>query len=121
METIQSNTESAMSSSIILTENAARKVLEIRQEEEIEKDLALRASVIGGGCAGLSYDLSFEEKSTLDKEFSLHGVRIVVDQMSLMYLRGVEIDYVEAFPRSGFKFNNPNVKNTCGCGSSFGV
>ena len=104
-----------------ITELAAQKVSEIRSAEEIEDELALRLRVVGGGCAGFSYDLYFDEKTPMDKEFTVHGVRVVVDQMSLMYLMGTTIDYVEGLQGAGFKFNNPNVKATCGCGSSFAV
>ena len=104
-----------------ITPLAAEKVLEIRNAEEIEDELALRLRVVGGGCAGFSYDLYFDEKTPMDKEFTVHGVRVVVDQMSLMYLLGTTIDYIEGLQGAGFKFNNPNVKATCGCGSSFSV
>ena len=106
---------------VILTELAAEKVLEARKSEGIDEDLGLRVRVVGGGCAGFSYDLYFDKKSDMDKEFTIHGVRVVVDQMSLMYLVGTEIDYVEGLGGAGFKFNNPNVTSTCGCGSSFAV
>lgn len=102
-----------------ITELAAEKVREIRAAEEIEEELALRLRVVGGGCAGFSYDLYFDEKAETDKEYTLHGVRVVVDQMSLMYLLGTTIDYVDSLQGAGFKFNNPNVTATCGCGSSF--
>jgi iron-sulfur cluster insertion protein len=104
-----------------ITPLAAEKVLEIRKAEEIENELSLRLRVVGGGCAGFSYDLYFDEKTPMDKEFSIHDVHVVVDQMSLMYLLGTTIDYVEGLQGAGFKFNNPNVKATCGCGSSFSV
>lgn len=104
-----------------ITPLAAQKVLEIREAETIEDELALRLRVVGGGCAGFSYDLYFDEKTAMDKEYSIHGVRVIVDQMSLMYLIGTTIDYVEGLQGAGFKFNNPNVKATCGCGSSFSV
>jgi len=102
-----------------LTPLAAQKVNEIRAAEAIEADMALRVRVVGGGCAGFSYDLYFDAKTEMDKEYTIHGVRVVVDQMSLMYLIGTEVDYVEGLQGAGFKFNNPNVKATCGCGSSF--
>ncbi len=102
-----------------LTPLAAQKVQEIRAAEAIEADMALRVRVVGGGCAGFSYDLYFDSKTEMDKEYTIHGVRVVVDQMSLMYLIGTEVDYVEGLQGAGFKFNNPNVKSTCGCGSSF--
>jgi iron-sulfur cluster insertion protein len=106
-----------------LTALAAEKVVEIRNEEgdDIAPDMALRIRVLGGGCSGFSYDLYFDEKTALDREFSHHGVRMVVDEMSLMYLYGTEVDYVDGLSGAGFKFENPNVKSTCGCGSSFAV
>jgi iron-sulfur cluster insertion protein len=100
---------------------AAEKVLEIREAEAIEDNMSLRLRVVGGGCAGFSYDLYFDEPTPMDKRFAINQVDIVVDQMSLMYLVGTEIDYVEGLAGAGFKFNNPNVKSTCGCGSSFGM
>jgi iron-sulfur cluster assembly accessory protein len=104
-----------------LTPLAVTKVREIRDAEGIEATMGLRLRVVGGGCAGFSYDLYFDDKTDVDREFMLDGVRIVVDEMSLMYLVGIEIDYVEGLSGAGFKFNNPNVKSTCGCGSSFAV
>ena len=103
-----------------LTGLAAEKVSEIREAEDIESDLRLRLRVLGGGCAGFSYDLYFDEKQSFDREFTLHGVDVIIDEMSLMYLVGTTIDYVEGLAGAGFKFENPNVKSTCGCGSSFG-
>lgn len=102
-----------------LTEKAAEKVKEIRQAEGIEEAMALRLRVVGGGCSGFAYDLYFDAPQDADKKFDSHGVQLVVDQMSLMYLMGTEVDYVEGLHGAGFKFQNPNVKATCGCGSSF--
>ena len=104
-----------------ITPTAAVKVNEIRQAEGIETNMALRLRVVGGGCAGFSYDLYFDEPAEVDRQFEVQGVKCVVDEMSLMYLVGTEIDYVEGLQGAGFKFNNPNVKTTCGCGSSFSV
>jgi iron-sulfur cluster insertion protein len=106
---------------INLTERAAEKVSEIRAAENIEDSFGLRLRVVGGGCSGFSYDLYFDQSTAMDKQYDSHGVRLVVDQMSLQYLRGTEVDYVEGLQGAGFKFNNPNVKTTCGCGSSFSV
>jgi iron-sulfur cluster assembly accessory protein len=111
----------SLDSLVQLTRLAAEKVLEIRAAEAIEDDMALRLRVVGGGCSGFSYDLFFDEKTGMDRELTVHGVRMIVDEMSLMYLLGTEIDYVEGLAGAGFKFNNPNVKATCGCGSSFSV
>ena len=104
-----------------LTPIAATKVNEIRDAEQIEAEMGLRLRVVGGGCAGFSYDLYFDNPTEVDQQFEVQGVRVVVDEMSLMYLVGTEIDYVEGLQGAGFKFNNPNVKSTCGCGSSFSV
>jgi iron-sulfur cluster assembly accessory protein len=106
---------------VSLSRLAAEKVLEIRTAEGIEDEMALRLRVVGGGCSGFSYDLYFDGKNEMDRELESHGVRMVVDQMSLMYLVGTQIDYVEGLAGAGFKFQNPNVKSTCGCGSSFQV
>lgn len=108
-------------SMVLITPVAASKVNEIRQAEAIETTMALRLRVVGGGCAGFSYDLYFDEPAEVDRQFEIQGVKVVVDEMSLMYLVGTEIDYVEGLQGAGFKFNNPNVKSTCGCGSSFSV
>jgi iron-sulfur cluster insertion protein len=104
-----------------ITAVAAAKVNEIRDAEGIEPAMALRLRVVGGGCAGFSYDLYFDEPAEVDRQMEINGVRVVVDEMSLMYLVGTEIDYIEGLQGAGFKFNNPNVKTTCGCGSSFSV
>jgi iron-sulfur cluster insertion protein len=106
---------------VLITPVAAIKVNEIRDAEGIEGNMALRVRVVGGGCAGFSYDLYFDEPAEVDRQFEVGGVRCIVDEMSLMYLVGTEIDYVEGLQGAGFKFQNPNVKSTCGCGSSFSV
>lgn len=108
-------------SMVRLTAVAATKVNEIRGEESIEDSYALRLKVIGGGCSGFSYDLYFDQAGETDHHFESNGVKLICDQMSLMYLSGTEIDYVEGLHGAGFKFNNPQVKSTCGCGSSFSV
>jgi iron-sulfur cluster insertion protein len=106
---------------ISLSDKAAEKIVEIRGEENIEDSYALRLKVQGGGCSGFSYDLYFDQSQDMDRSFEVKGVKLICDQMSLMYLVGTEIDYVEGLHSAGFKFNNPNVKSTCGCGSSFSV
>lgn len=104
-----------------LTEVAAAKVREIAKEEGLE-DQGLRVQVKGGGCSGFQYDLYFDEKPTdMDIVCESRGVRIFIDPLSAQYLEGTEIDYVEGLTGAGFKFGNPNVKGTCGCGSSFSV
>ena len=104
---------------ITITEKAAAKVKEIAEAEALGGQ-GLRLRVIGGGCAGFSYDLYFEDQvGEMDEEFVSNGVKLYVDPLSFQYLESTEIDYVEGIHGSGFKFNNPNVKGTCGCGSSF--
>ena len=119
--TTTSGADPGIESMINITAIAAAKVNEIRAAEGIEPTMGLRLRVVGGGCAGFSYDLYFDEQTDVDRRFVVNGVNVVVDEMSLMYLAGTEIDYVEGLQGAGFKFNNPNVKSTCGCGSSFSV
>jgi len=104
-----------------LTEKAAEKVREIQAAEAIEPNYALRLRVVGGGCSGFSYDLYFDQITETDQTFESHGVKLVCDMMSVQYLAGTTVDYVEGLQGAGFKFGNPNVKSTCGCGSSFSV
>jgi iron-sulfur cluster assembly protein len=102
-----------------LTETAVSKVQEILEAQE-PKPAGLRISVVGGGCSGFTYSMAFENTpGMLDKTYQYGELRVFVDQASLLYLEGAEVDYVENLEGSGFKFNNPNVKSTCGCGSSF--
>jgi len=102
-----------------LTETAVSKVREILSTQE-PKPSGLRIAVVGGGCSGFSYSMAFENSpGMLDKTLNYDGLKVFIDQASLLYLDGAEVDYVESIEGSGFKFNNPNVKSTCGCGSSF--
>jgi iron-sulfur cluster assembly protein len=104
-----------------LTPTAVSKVKEIMAAQSPVPN-GLRVAVVGGGCSGFQYHMAFESNSNAtDKIYDFNGLQVFVDQMSLMYLGGVEIDYVETLEGAGFKFNNPNVKSTCGCGSSFSV
>jgi iron-sulfur cluster assembly protein len=104
---------------INLTPVAVGKVKEILEAQE-PKPSGLRISVVGGGCSGFSYSMAFENAAgMLDKTYDFEGLKVFVDQASMLYLDGAEVDYVETLEGSGFKFNNPNVKSTCGCGSSF--
>ena len=111
----------ALDTLVGLTPLAATKVNEIRDTEAIESEMGLRLRVVGGGCAGFSYDLYFDTPTEVDQQFEVQGVRVVVDEMSLMYLVGTQIDYVEGLQGAGFKFQNPNAKRSCSCGESFSV
>ena len=104
-----------------ITERAIGKVKEIMGSQDPSPS-GLRISVVGGGCSGFSYSMAFENTpNILDKTYTYGGLKIFVDQASLLYLDGAEVDFVETLEGSGFKFNNPQVKSTCGCGSSFQV
>ena len=104
---------------LTLTPRAATQVQSMhRGQPDAEK--RLRVFVEGGGCSGFSYSMSFENgPGMMDKVFEMGGLKVYVDATSLMYLAGANVDYVEGLEGAGFKFENPNVKSTCGCGSSF--
>jgi iron-sulfur cluster assembly accessory protein len=109
------------SAPITLTANAVAKVKEIMAQQN-PVPAGLRVGVVGGGCSGFSYSMQFENASGLmDKVFDMDGLKVFVDATSVMYLNGCIVDYVETLEGAGFKFENPNVKSTCGCGSSFSV
>ena len=108
---------------ITISPLALTKVIEMATSESIDlMKEGLRLRVIGGGCAGFSHDMYFEDKWSEMDEIIQHGdVKLIVDPLSYQYLEGTTIDYVENLYGSGFKFLNPNIKSTCGCGSSFSV
>lgn len=104
-----------------LTDTAVGKVREIMATQD-PLPAGLRIGVVGGGCSGFQYSMSFENQSgMMDKVFTFDGLKVFVDATSLMYLSGCTVDYVETLEAAGFKFENPNTKSTCGCGSSFSV
>jgi len=106
---------------ISLTPNAVSKVKEIMAQQN-PVPTGLRVGVVGGGCSGFSYSMAFENApGMMDKVFDMDGLKVYVDATSIMYLNGCIVDYVETLEGAGFKFENPNVKSTCGCGSSFSV
>src|SRR5919201_5310539 len=106
---------------VILTPTAVAKVKEIMAQQD-PAPAGLRIGVVGGGCSGFSYSMNFENSAgMMDKVFNFDDLKVFVDATSLMYLNGCVVDYVETLEAAGFKFENPNVKSTCGCGSSFSV
>ena len=110
------------SSSIVITEKAAKQVLQIMEENKIPNNYSLRIAVKGGGCSGFTYNLGFDgEEKDGDTLFKEKGLNIVVDGKSLFYLMGMELDFSDGLNGKGFIFNNPNANKTCGCGESFGV
>lgn len=104
---------------VSMTANAISKVKEIMAQQN-PVPAGLRVGVVGGGCSGFQYSMQFENGAgAMDKVFEYEGLKLFVDATSLMYLSGCVVDYVETLEGAGFKFENPNVKSTCGCGSSF--
>ncbi len=113
--------ETTKKAPISLTPTAIAKVKEI-MGQQTPVPAGLRVGVVGGGCSGFSYSMSFENASgMMDKVFDMDGLKVYVDATSVMYLNGCIVDYIETLEGAGFKFENPNVKSTCGCGSSFSV
>lgn len=108
-------------SDLIFTNNAAQKVKSLLSQEQ-NPNLNLRVYITGGGCAGFSYGFNFDEKiQEDDTQVENDGVKLLIDAMSIQYLEGSEIDYVEGLEGSRFVVNNPNATTTCGCGSSFSI
>ena len=106
---------------IQITETAAQKIKSLMTKQGIS-DGGLRVGVKGGGCSGLSYTFSWEREPRLgDEVFQEHGATIFVDKKSLLFLNGTTLDYDTALITKGFVFHNPNAKQTCGCGTSFGA
>jgi iron-sulfur cluster assembly accessory protein len=106
---------------LVLTPTAIAKVREIMATQD-PLPAGLRIGVVGGGCSGFQYSMAFENQGgMMDKVFNFDDLKVFVDATSLMYLNGCTVDYVETLEAAGFKFENPQVKSTCGCGSSFNV
>jgi iron-sulfur cluster assembly accessory protein len=106
---------------VTLTPAAIAKVKEIMAQQD-PMPAGLRLGVVGGGCSGFSYSMNFENSAgMMDKVLNFDELKVFVDATSLMYLQGCVVDYIETLEAAGFKFENPNVKSTCGCGSSFSV
>lgn len=107
---------------LALTENAARKILNLIQEEKTMTPLMFRIMISGGGCSGFQYGFSLDHKSNEDDHvFELNGVKVVVDEASLPLVEGAQIDYVEELIGASFVVKNPNASASCGCGNSFSI
>jgi iron-sulfur cluster assembly protein len=104
-----------------LTEKAATEVKRILEENKMEEGTVLRVGVAGGGCSGFSYSLQFDKSfdESVDSRFEFHGVPVVVDKKSALFLDGTTVDFYDGIEKRGFTFDNPNAVKTCGCGSSF--
>ena len=107
---------------ITVSDKAKEKVIKLKHDAQLDDTFRLRASVAGGGCSGLSYNLDFDDEvKPMDQEFEDKGVKVVVDMKSFLYLAGTELDFSDGLNGKGFFFNNPNASRTCGCGDSFSV
>lgn len=111
---------------VTLTDKAAEQLKSIMtsevENENLKTGAALRLMVVGGGCSGFSYKMGFDETiKDDDQAVEIKGVKVVVDEKSVLYLEGVEIDFHDGLMGKGFVFNNPNASGTCGCGESFSV
>jgi len=108
-----------------MTEKAVGVALKVMAEHYVNQKY-LRIGVVGGGCSGFQYSMKFEDKKIpLDKEYKFKSgqkvLKVLIDSASMVFLENCEVDYVETLESSGFKFNNINVKSTCGCGSSLSI
>ncbi len=118
----KSENEVLSEEAISVTEKAVKQVKRIKEENNIPEPSALRVSVKGGGCSGLTYQMGFDsEAKDGDTIIEKEGVKIVVDGKSLFYLSGTVLDFSDGLNGKGFTFKNPNAVKTCGCGESFGV
>ncbi len=106
---------------IELTERAAQEVKTIFEQNSLPAEKSyLRLGVKGGGCSGFSYALDLtENKNDSDEEWEVHGIKVICDPQSYVYLKGVSVDFKDEVMGRGFVFNNPNATSSCGCGSSF--
>lgn len=116
---IEQNQQSAIETSVItMTATAAEKVRELLKQEN-DPALGLRIFVAGGGCSGLQYGMTLDEEQEGDTVISQDDFKVFVDDMSLGYITGSEVDYVDSLMGAGFTVNNPNAVSSCGCGHSF--
>jgi iron-sulfur cluster assembly accessory protein len=104
---------------VTLTDAAAEKIKSMMAKEG-KTDYALRFGVVTGGCAGLSYEMKFQKNPyENDIAFEQKGLKVIINQESVEFVTGIQIDYVDTLRESGFKYSNPNAKSSCGCGTSF--
>ncbi|QDU57330.1 HesB/IscA family protein [Aeoliella mucimassa] len=107
--------------SVVLTEKAAAEVKRRMDDQKMDDSSMLRVKITAGGCSGFSYGLAFDTSFSeeADSKYDCHGVPVVVDKKSALYLEGVTVDFQDDLQGYGFRFDNPNAVKTCGCGSSF--
>jgi iron-sulfur cluster assembly accessory protein len=118
-QTLRENANQPTAPGVKLTPKALEAVKKLQQKERLSVEQGLRISVVGGGCSGFQYSLGFDSKKDGDVVTELEGVNVFVDEISLPYIAGTTLDYVEGLHNAGFRFDNPRATRTCGCGSSF--
>jgi iron-sulfur cluster assembly protein len=106
---------------IEITPKAQEEIRNIFSKDNKTDDGGLRLAVVGGGCSGLQYKIEFSPKKDRDNVLSYEGFEVFIDPKSSIYLKGIVLDYKDGLNGKGFVFENPNAKNTCGCGESFSV
>jgi iron-sulfur cluster assembly protein len=112
-------TEVLIEAPLKITQSALIQLNRIKNEQAIPSDYGLRVGVKGGGCSGFSYVLGFDLQKEKDEIYQLDGLKVFMEKAHSLYLVGMEIDWVEGLNNRGFSFNNPNAKESCGCGQSF--
>ena len=111
--------ETVGQSPITITASALKELRAIKEQQNIPDDHGVRVGVKGGGCSGFSYLLGFDVEKEKDNVYSIDGLKILMEKSHGLYLLGMEVDWVDGLNNRGFSFNNPNAKETCGCGTSF--
>ena len=106
---------------IAITDKALDQIKAISLAENADGNRGLRLAVTGGGCSGLSYKIEFSDKKEKDNVLDFSGIKILIDPKSVIYLKGIVLDFKDGLNGKGFSFDNPNAKNTCGCGESFSL
>lgn len=111
--------------SISVTDRAAKRIKQIRDEQHLPEEAKLRVGVVSGGCSGLTYELDFDtsepDEEKKEQLYEDNGVQLIIDMRSFLYLSGTQLDYTEGLNGQGFHFHNPNASRTCSCGESFSV
>ena len=110
-----------METLINITDKALEQIKVIAANENKDGTKGLRLAVTGGGCSGLSYKIEFSDPKDKDNVLDFNGVKVLIDPKSVIYLKGIVLDFKDGLNGKGFVFDNPNAKNTCGCGESFSL
>lgn len=113
--------ESCVNQVLEVTDKAVEQMRNIVASENKGSEFGIRVGVVGGGCSGLSYKIEFSQQKEKDNIVNFEGVKLLIDPKSSIYLKGTILDFQDGLNGKGFVFNNPNAKNSCGCGESFSV